>query len=294
MSEKLFVLKKKIKNGKTLKTIAKTLKVLAAMNRQTYQKIVGALEEYDKSIELGLIASLMQAPKYIETFQLKKTAVKKVGAVIFGSDLGLVGQFNDLIADYAAKELQQIPGKKSIWVVGEIIDNKLRALKDFDIKPPYRVPVSSKYILPLLTQLQSSIDEEIQTLDQLLIFYNDTEGSLYKPTYLRLLPLDKNWLKQFTTKKWPTRQIPELVDGLEETFFTLIKEYLFIEIYRICAKSLFSENSARFLYMKMAEKKIQDHLQGLQLEFNHARQDTIDRELADILSGFEALKAKKK
>jgi len=294
MSEKLFTLKKKIKNGKTLKTIAKTLKVLAAMNRQTYQKIVDALEEYDHSIELGFIASLMQSPQYIETFQLKKSSIKKVGAVIFGSDLGLVGQFNDLIADYALAQLKQIPGKKSIWVVGEIIDNKLRALKDFEIKPAYRVPVSSKYILPLLTQLQSSIDEEIQTLDQLLIFYNETEGSLYKPTFLRLLPLDKNWLTQFTTQKWPTRQIPELVDGLEETFFTLIKEYLFIEIYRICAKSLFSENSARFLYMKMAEKKIQDHLQGLQLEFNHARQDAIDRELADILSGFEALKAKKK
>jgi F-type H+-transporting ATPase subunit gamma len=290
MSEKVLTLKKKIKNGRTLGTIAKTLKVLAAMNRQTYQKIVGALEEYDKTIKLGFIASHPS----IEAFQLKKTATKKIGAVIFGSDLGLVGQFNDLIADYAAKELKQIPGKKTLWVVGEIIDNKLRAFKEFEIKPAYRVPISSKYILPLLTQLQSSIDEEIRTLDQLLIFYNETEGSLYKPTFLRLLPLDKNWLNQFETQKWPTRQIPELVDGLEETFLTLIKEYLFIEIYRICAKSLFSENSARFLYMKMAEKKIQDHLQGLQLEFNHARQDTIDRELADILSGFEALKAKKK
>lgn len=290
MSEKVLTLKKKIKNGRTLKTIAKTLKVLAAMNRQTYQKIVGALEEYDKTIKLGFIASYPS----IETFQLKKTATKKIGAVIFGSDLGLVGQFNDLIADYAAKELKQIPGKKTIWVVGEIIDNKLRTVKEFNIKPAYRVPISSKYILPLLTQLQASIDEEIRTLDQLLIFYNETEGPLYKPTFIRLLPLDKKWLNQFATQKWPTKQIPELVDGIEETFYTLIKEYLFIEVYRICAKSLFSENSARFLYMKMAEKKIQDHLQGLQLEFNHARQDTIDRELADILSGFEALKQKKR
>ena len=138
-----------------------------------------------------------------------------------------------------------------------------------------------------------SIEDEIQTLDQLFIFYNETQEPFYKPTVLRLLPLDKKWLNQFSAKSWPNKQIPELVDGLEETFFTLIKEYLFIEIYRTCAKSIYTENSARFIYMKMAEKKIEDHLQDLRLEFNHARQDTIDRELADILSGFEALQKKK-
>ena len=28
-----------------------------------------------------------------------------IGAVVFGSDQGLVGQFNDIVADYAVKEL---------------------------------------------------------------------------------------------------------------------------------------------------------------------------------------------
>lgn len=283
MSEKVLSLKKKIRNGQNLKTIAKTLKVLAAINRASYQKIVDALEEYNKSIELGLIAS------FIETFQLKKTAVKKVGAVIFGSDLGLVGQFNEMLEQYAVDTLQSLQGKKTIWIVGEIIYNKLREHKDFEIKPLYHVPISSKFILPLLTQLQSSLEAEFETFDQLFIFYNEVQGAFYKPTVLRLLPLDQKWLNQYADKKWPNKQIPELVDGPEVTFFTLIKEYLFIEIYRTCAKSLYTENAARFMYMKMAEKKIEDHLQELHREFNHARQDAIDRELADILSGFEAL-----
>ena len=112
MTERVLSLKKKIRNEQNLKTIAKTLKVLAAINRVAYQKIVNSLEEYNKSIELGLIASLIHSPKYVETFELKKTQIKKVGAVIFGSDLGLVGQFNEALEQYAVKELNRFQVKK--------------------------------------------------------------------------------------------------------------------------------------------------------------------------------------
>ncbi len=40
------------------------------------------------------------------------------GAVVFGSDQGLVGQFNDIITDYAVKELEALPGKVQVWAVG--------------------------------------------------------------------------------------------------------------------------------------------------------------------------------
>jgi F-type H+-transporting ATPase subunit gamma len=34
-----------------------------------------------------------------------------IGAVVFGSDQGLVGQFNDVVADYAVKTLAALPAK---------------------------------------------------------------------------------------------------------------------------------------------------------------------------------------
>jgi hypothetical protein len=40
-----------------------------------------------------------------------------VRAVVFGSDQGLVGQFNDVIADYAIKTLAALPGKPKVWAV---------------------------------------------------------------------------------------------------------------------------------------------------------------------------------
>ena len=39
---------------------------------------------------------------------------------MFGSDQGLVGQFNDVVADYAVKTLAALPGKPQVWAVGEL------------------------------------------------------------------------------------------------------------------------------------------------------------------------------
>ena len=50
------------------------------------------------------------------------------GAVVFGSDQGLVGQFNDSIAEHAAQTLAPLPGRKKIWAVGERVHDRLADL----------------------------------------------------------------------------------------------------------------------------------------------------------------------
>ena len=41
--------------------------------------------------------------------------------------------------------------------------------------------------------------------------------------------------------------------------------------------------------MQAAERKIGDLIDELQLEFNQARQNSIDEELSDVIKGYEAL-----
>jgi len=48
-----------------------------------------------------------------------KTVVHAIGAVVFGSDQGLVGQFNDVVADHAVKTLASFDGQTEVWAVGE-------------------------------------------------------------------------------------------------------------------------------------------------------------------------------
>ena len=78
--------------------------------------------------------------------------------------------------------------------------------------------------------------------------------------------------------------------GGTATLRALIREYLFISLFRACAESLASENASRLAAMQRADKNIDDLLENLHGTFHRLRQSGIDEELFDVISGFEALK----
>ena len=71
---------------------------------------------------------------------------------------------------------------------------------------------------------------------------------------------------------------------------SLIREYLFVSVYRAFANSLASENASRLAAMQNAEKNIGERLEELDVQFHRQRQMTITEELLDIVAGFEVLK----
>ena len=77
--------------------------------------------------------------------------------------------------------------------------------------------------------------------------------------------------------------------GGTTTLRTLIREYLFVSLFRACAESLASENASRLAAMQRADKNIDDLLEDLNGNFHRLRQSGIDEELFDVVSGFEAL-----
>jgi F-type H+-transporting ATPase subunit gamma len=213
-----------------------------------------------------------------------------VGAVVFGSDQGLVGQFNDIVADYAVKTLAPLPGKPEIWAVGERVHARLSAagLEPVGI---FEVPGSVGAITPLVGRIQ--IESEGRRADNgydgVYVFHNrPLSGSLYEPVGQRLLPLDAEWGKELAQVSWPTRNPPEIIGG-GATFRALIREYLFISLFRACAESLASENASRLAAMQRADTNINDLLETLHGAFHRLRQGGIDEELFDVVAGFEAL-----
>jgi F-type H+-transporting ATPase subunit gamma len=114
-------------------------------------------------------------------------------------------------------------------------------------------------------------------------------GSLYEPVSQRLLPFDASWQKRIVEVRWPTKTLSEVVGGDAPTLRALIREYLFISLFRACAESLASENASRLAAMERADKNINDLLEKLHREFHRLRQSGIDEELFDVISGFDAL-----
>ena len=69
------------------------------------------------------------------------------------------------------------------------------------------------------------------------VFYNrPTAGAVYAPVSQRLLPLDEGWRRELSERPWPTRSMPEVMAGGTETLRALIREYLFVSLFRACAE----------------------------------------------------------
>ncbi len=75
----------------------------------------------------------------------------------------------------------------------------------------------------------------------------------------------------------------------EKLLSMLLRQYIFVYIYKSFAESLSSEQGSRLESMQVAEQKIEDHLSKLNRDFHQKRQSEITEEIIDIMAGFEVL-----
>ena len=291
MSNSTASLRRKIDSAGDLQSVVRTMKALAASNIGQYENSVRALGDYYRSVEMGLSICFRKiAPAaQVETKPLPGEGA--IGAVVFGSDQGLVGRFNDVVADFALKTLAALPGKPQVWAVGERIHARL-ADAGLPLEGRFIVPNSVKAIAPLIGQIlvESEVRYSQGAISELHLFYNrPTSGAIYEPVPQRLLPLDETWRRQLAELPWPTKSLPEVMGGETDTLRALVREYLFVSLFRACAESLASENASRLAAMQRAEKNIDELLENLRGTFHRLRQSGIDEELFDVISGFEAL-----
>jgi len=276
-------LARKISSAGDLQSVVRTMKALAAASIGQYDKSVRALGDYYRTVELGLSACFRESRPAAPVLNRQAPAdAGAIGAVVFGSDQGLVGQFNDVVADYAVKTLAALPGKPEVWAVGEGVP----------LMGVFAVPDSVQSITPLVGQIQ--IESEARRAKgqyaRLYLFHNRPgSGALYEPVGQRLLPLDAPWQRGLAQVPWPTKLLPEVLGGDTLALRALIREYLFISLFRACAESLASENASRLAAMERADKNIDELLETLHGTFHRLRQAGIDEELFDVISGFEAL-----
>jgi F-type H+-transporting ATPase subunit gamma len=293
MSDTLASLRRKMDGAQKIEGVVRTMKAMAASSIGQYEAAVSALSGYERCINLGLSACL-RAERSIAFEQAPPRDGASVGAVVFGSDQGLVGRFNEVIADFAKQTLDAITGRKTVWAVGERVYNHLKDA-GMAVAGQFTVPNSVAAITPLIGQIQleSEARRSNGEYSQLYVFHNRFDSAApYEPVRQRLLPLDATWRQNLTKLGWPTTKLPETLGGRDTTLTALVREYLFISLYKACAESLASENSSRLAAMERAEKKIESLSAELRQNFYRLRQSSIDEELFDVIAGFNALSTK--
>lgn len=291
MSASVARLRHQIDSAEQLESVVRTMKAMASSSIDQYESAVRSLDDYYRTVQLGLAACFQQnkLPDVITNKQHQNMAA--IGVIVFGSDQGLVGQFNEVMVEFVADALAKLPGKKIVWTVGERLQSRLvetgRTLEE-----GFVLPNSIHAITTLVGQILIEMEAQRQpsAIDQVYLFHHRPQSvSIYMPVSQRLLPLDKTWQQNLTDMHWPTNNLPEVMPDRGQTLRAFVREYLFVSIFRACAESLASENASRLAAMQRAEKNIDELQEDLNRTFHRLRQSGIDEELFDVVSGFEAL-----
>ena len=282
-------IRRQIRSTETLHSVVRTMKVLSMTSIHQCEQAVESLADYERTVRLGLQAALRHRPRGTS---VAPTGGSRIGAVVFGSAWGMCGRFNEQIAEHAAERLA---ANEAVHVLGlgDLISGRLEDVghaPDRTLEAPDAVEQITPRVQDLLVEVEQwRTDEQIQ---EVLLFYNETtSGTSFAPTMQQLLPLDRRWLEALEEEPWPTKMIPSFRMDWEPLFAALVRQYLFVSLYRAFAESLASEHSSRLAAMQAAEDNAEERLDDLQMRFNRRRQNAITEELLDITSGYEALSA---
>lgn len=290
--ELLETLKRKAESAEDLLSIVKTMKALAAANIKEYELAVESLMEYNRTIEMGLHIVLQNMPA--ELSPVKPGHKKRLGAIIFGSERGMCGQFNEQIVEYALNKMNEIdimPEDRRILALGERVINRLEEEGQV-VEDRFTMFGTHADITSTMQEVFIRIEEWRMKLDieQIVLFHNrPISGSSYSPEMLYLLPFDMGWFHDLAKKKWPSRTLPTFTMDWELLFSFLVRQFLFVSLYRAFIESLAGENTSRLFSMQFAEKNIEERLKELNLQFHHQRQASITAELLDVATGYEAI-----
>lgn len=296
MTNTTIALRRQISSAGDLKSVVRTMKASAASAIGQYERSVAALGDYARTVELGLGVCLRSvvsdgSDAHVPTRQAGDPVVH---AVVFGSDQGLVGRFNEVVVEHASEQLAASPETVHWWAVGERVQSRLQDAK----LPPegaFPVPGSVEQITRLVGQILLQVPvlggESVGEASgaSLMLFYNRPSGSGYAPVTQRLLPLDRPWQLGLAGQPWPTQQLPEVLGSGAQALRAFVREHLFVSLFRASAESLASENASRLAAMQRADKNIGVLLTELGARFHRLRQSGIDEELFDVIAGFDAM-----
>ncbi|WP_405398213.1 F0F1 ATP synthase subunit gamma [Maribacter sp. Asnod2-G09] len=288
-------LTRQITGAKDLNSIVRTMKAMAAANIGQYEMAMESLGHYWNNVSLGLVAYL----KHVRLDNQQNSRIantnkseKSICAIVFGSDQGFVGQFNDALSQYVQDYLSTHEGTLEIWTVGVRVPLLLKDMGMLVTKE-FKLPNSINAITSLIGSILVEVEKNrgSGSIDEYFLFHNHliNEGS-YDQQKLRLFPLDEKWIQEKSQLKWPTKKQPEVIGDVGVLIHRLIREYLFVTLYKTCTESLASENLSRLNAMQRAEKNIEELLEEIGHTYHRLRQSSIDEELFDVVSGFTALK----
>lgn len=260
------------------------MKAVATAKMSKAQERVIAARPYSQYMR-AVLGRLTSAAGGVKNPLLEVREPQKVCYVIITADRGLCGAFNANILRRALQELQQWP-EVSVIPVG-------RKARDFFRFRGWR-----------LAQQYTGLGEEIGIgkareiaryvmeryaagdFDRVYLIYSQFINILVqRPTVVQLLPAEPP--AEGEAGKQKTQYIFE--PSPEAVLADLLPRYVESVVYHALIESKASEHAARMTAMDAATKNAGEMIDRLTLKMNRIRQESITKELLDIVGGAAAL-----
>jgi F-type H+-transporting ATPase subunit gamma len=283
-------LERRVRSGEELRSVVGTMKGLAAVAIHEFEAAVRALHEYTTTIEQGMQILFKNR---IDAIPEAVEHSGPVATIVIGTDQGLCGSVNRDIARTAREWLEEhdiAADRRLVVVVGH---RAARALRQEGLFPTESasLPSSVETIGGLVDDLVARIERwrSRKVRRVLVVFQHPIRRTQHAPRVFQIVPPDTNRLRGIAARPWPTRMLPASPHSFQELLAGLLRQDLFIALYRAVAEAKAAEHGARLAAMHAAEQNIEERLEHLRNEYHQLRQAEITEQLLDVVSGFEAL-----
>jgi F-type H+-transporting ATPase subunit gamma len=296
--ETLEVLERRIATTRDLQSIVRTMKTLASVTIRRSERAARAVRAYDETIDLGLQIVLRDAEVAATAIAASEAAraAGAVGLIVIGSDHGLCGQYNDVAVRAA---LDDIIGHGQEGVTLAAVGARAAELLDSAGHPPsvvFATPGSVAGLRETTRALLTLADHwrtEQGMLRLRIAHAVQTAEAPARPVAMPLLPVSPAYLRHQASRPWPSRRLPTYTETREVMLARLIREHVFVRIYRALAEAQSSEHASRLAAMQSAERGIRDRLTEMDAAFRQRRQEQITSEMLDVVAGATALEGRK-
>lgn len=294
MAQTLERLTRRTQTLESIRGIVRTMKTMSAINAAPYDEAARSINAWRDTVLDGLHAYLHCTGPLVAD----KSRTRRQVLVVLGSDHGLCGSYNEIVAGEAARHPASGKGARLLCVGAKMEDALMDEglTPEITLLPPANVEGLNRLAADLVTRIERIRDaggaDGADDIAVTLIYTQRAAHGRQAPVSQPLLPLDAGLLDELARRPWQSRSLPQIARPAPDILAALVRNLLFATLYRAAAEALVTENAARLARMQQAEQSVDEQLEELLSQTRSARQTEITTELLDVIVGFEALKAR--
>lgn len=283
----------RIRTVKNIEKITRAMKLVAAARLKRAQGRVEAARPYAQKME-QMMRRLSAAGATASHPLLEVREERNVAVLVLTSDRGLCGSYNTNVLRLAANFLKpRDPSTVKLVLMGRKGQQYFRRR---NVLVAEQHPLGSGASLsfadvqPVVRTLRRMF--ESGEVDAVHVIYQRFQSAMTQvPTVLPLLPLAA---PEEAEEGGGQAGAPsgEMIfePNAGELLGRLLPRYVDMQVFRTVAEAIASEHGARMTSMSAATDNAGEMINTLTLSLNRARQAAITKEIAEIVSGAEALK----